>query len=89
MAAKREAFLKTIKSHWVESFLIASGGTVSYGLLLWAFQKAPVSYVVAQREFSIVIAAFLGWKFLGEKMSKPKVAAVVLICAGVFALKLV
>ncbi len=89
IAAKREALLRTIKSHWVESFLISSGGTVSYGLILWAFQKAPVSYVIAQREFSIVIAAFLGWKFLGEKFSKPKIAAVFLICVGVFALKLV
>ena len=89
MAARKGALTETLTKHWWPSFYISSGGTLSYGLILWAFQKAPVSYVIAQREFSIVIAAFLGWKFLGEKFSGYKVASVVLICLGVFALKLV
>jgi len=87
--ARPGALSVTLKKHWWPSFYISSGGTVSYGLILWAFQNAPVSYVIAQREFSIVIAAFLGWKFLGEKFSRSKVMAVLLICLGVFALKLV
>jgi drug/metabolite transporter (DMT)-like permease len=44
---------------------------------------APVSYSGAIRETSVVIGAFLGWQFLGEKMGGMRVVGAIIIFAGI------
>lgn len=63
-------------------FAAALGG-VAYLLALYAYTIAPVSYSGAIREVSVVIGAFLGWQFLGEKMGGMRVAGAVVIFAGI------
>jgi len=58
-------------------------GVVAYLLALFAYTIAPVSYSGAIREMSVVIGAFLGWKFLGEKMGRMRVAGAIVIFAGI------
>ncbi len=58
--------------------------TVSaYSLALWAFSISLVSYSGAIREVSVVMAAFAGWQFLGEKMGGLRVIGAVVIFAGI------
>ena len=62
----------------------------AYALVLAAVRHAPVGYVTALRESSVVIAAFAGWRFLHEPPGKQRlisssvvlVGLVLLIAAG-------
>lgn len=63
-------------------------GVVAYLLALFAYSIAPVSYSGAIREVSVVIGAFLGWQFLGEKMGGIRVAGAMIIFAGILVIAL-
>ncbi|HEX6268609.1 MAG TPA: DMT family transporter [Anaerolineales bacterium] len=58
-------------------------GVVAYLLALFAYRIAPVSYSGAIREVSVVIGAFLGWRFLGENMGGIRVFGALVIFAGI------
>jgi drug/metabolite transporter (DMT)-like permease len=59
---------------------------VSYVLVLYALQVAPLSHVAPAREVSMLFAALLGGHLLGEKDRGARIAGAVLIAAGVMAL---
>ena len=59
---------------------------VSYVLVLYAMQVAPLSHVAPAREVSMLFAAMLGGHLLGEKDRGPRIAGAALIAAGVMAL---
>lgn len=59
---------------------------VSYVLVLYALQVAPMSHVAPAREVSMLFAALLGGHLLGEKDRGPRIAGAALIAAGVMAL---
>lgn len=63
--------------------LAAVLGIVAYLLALFAYTLAPVGYSGAIREMSVVIGAFFGWQFLGEKMGGMRVLGSVIIFAGI------
>jgi len=58
-------------------------GVVAYLFALFAYTFAPVSYSGAIREVSVVIGAFLGWQFLGEKMGGIRLVGAAVIFAGI------
>jgi drug/metabolite transporter (DMT)-like permease len=55
----------------------------SYLLALFAYSIAPLSYAGAVREVSIVLGAFAGWRFLGEKMGGWRMAGAFVIFIGI------
>jgi drug/metabolite transporter (DMT)-like permease len=66
------------------------GGTFSYlayVITVWAFTKAPVPMVSALRESSIIIAIFIGYFYLKDKINFYKVVSILLIFIGVIGLK--
>ena len=60
----------------------------AYLAVLVAMSQAPVSYVVAAREVSVVLAALLGVLVLRERHSRTRVAGAVVIFAGLCAIAL-
>ena len=56
---------------------------VAYIFALLAYSIAPVNYSEAIREVSVVLGAFAGWYFLGEKMGKIRVLGAIAIFAGI------
>ena len=67
------------------------GGSISYivyGIVVWAFTKAPIPLVGALRETSIVFAILIGSLFLKEKLTPLKISSIFLIFIGVLSLKL-
>ncbi|WP_034912599.1 DMT family transporter [Erwinia sp. 9145] len=61
------------------------GGLVSllaYGMVIYAMSGAPMGAVSALRETSVLFAAFIGYFFLGEKLSVRKILACMLIAVG-------
>ncbi|MDA3016172.1 MAG: DMT family transporter [Actinomycetota bacterium] len=61
----------------------------AYGLVLVAVTRAPVGYVAAIRETSVLIAVLLGWKVLGESHGRTRVVGAITVCAGLSSLFLV
>jgi drug/metabolite transporter (DMT)-like permease len=59
---------------------------VTYMLVLRAYAIAPVSYAGAIREVSVVFAALIGWRWLGEGFGLPRVLGACLIFAGILVL---
>jgi drug/metabolite transporter (DMT)-like permease len=58
-------------------------GFVGYGLILHVLQTAPASYVVAVRQLSVMFAAAIAMRFLGEQPSRARLAGAALTVAGV------
>ena len=54
----------------------------AYGLVLVAVRRAPVGYVAALRESSVLIAVFVGAKYLGETGARIRAVAASLIVTG-------
>ena len=63
--------------------LVGLLGVVAYLFALFAYSIAPVNYSEAIREVSVVLGAFAGWYFLGEKMGKVRLLGAVVIFAGI------
>jgi drug/metabolite transporter (DMT)-like permease len=61
---------------------------ITYGLVLVAVQHAPVGYVTALRESSVVLAALAGWKLLGEGDHRRRITAAAVVFSGLLVLVL-
>ena len=71
--------------------IVLGGGFLSalaYGIAIWAMTKAPIAAVAALRETSILFAMILSAVLLGEKISRRRAVAALVIVAGVLALRL-
>jgi multidrug transporter EmrE-like cation transporter len=71
-----------MRTGWRRFALIGSAATVTYGMVQLAFQRAPVGYVTALRESSVVLAAFVGWRVLGEPAGRKRMAASGVVLSG-------
>lgn len=85
---KKRDFVVVFKNHLVLAFLVAAAASGAYLVVVWAFLWAPPHYVLALREISIVIAALLGIRYLGEPVTRSKVAGIALILSGILLIKL-
>ena len=65
---------------------IASG--ITYALVQIAFEHAAVGYVTCLRESSVVIAAFVGARYLGEGQALRRTAAAIVVVVGLLLLVL-
>ncbi len=69
----------------------AGGGIfslVAYGIVVYAMSVSSIALVVALRETSIVIAAFLGWLLLGERGGRWRIVPAACIVGAVGLLRL-
>ena len=55
----------------------------AYGLVVWALALAPMAAVSALRETSVLFAAIIGVKLLGEPLGARRITAAALVAAGV------
>ena len=63
--------------------LVGILGVVAYLFALFAYSIAPVNYSESIREVSVVLGAFAGWYFLGEKMGKIRILGAIVIFVGI------
>jgi drug/metabolite transporter (DMT)-like permease len=68
--------------------LIGIGSMGTYLLILFAFRLGPVSYIVAAREFAVVLGALLGFFVLKERLTARRVMGITAITIGLVLLKL-
>lgn len=84
----RAGFGAVLQAQWRHALVVATLGPVAYVLVLYALKIAPLSHVAPAREVSMLIAAVLGGKLLGERDRGLRIAGATCIAGGVAALAL-
>ena len=69
-------------------WIVGVGSPLTYLIILFAYSRGPVSYIVAVREFSVVFAALLGARFLKEKISALRWTGIALVVIGMIMIKM-
>jgi drug/metabolite transporter (DMT)-like permease len=88
-AARDGAALRTAwRAQWPHALVVATLGPLGYVLVLYALTLAPLSHVAPAREMSMLVAALLGGRLLGEGDAGWRIAGAAFIAAGVAALAL-
>jgi drug/metabolite transporter (DMT)-like permease len=76
------------KTQWKYALFVGAISPVSYVMVLYAMQSAPLSHVAPAREVSMLFAALIGGQLLGEGDRLPRILGAACIAAGVMALAL-
>lgn len=76
------ALLALRPAAWRTAVVTAVMAIVTYTLVLLAVQRAPVGYVAALRESSVVLAAFIGTRYLSETGTRRRTIAASIVLAG-------
>jgi drug/metabolite transporter (DMT)-like permease len=85
---RRRTLAQTLRRSWVPGLAGGLCAVTAYGLVIWAMTRAPMTYVSALRETSVVLAALIGTRMLREPVGALRVSAAVAVALGVAALQL-
>jgi len=88
LRAARGGWGESLRRYKREILIIGFGSMGTYLIILHAFTRGPVGYVVAVRELSVVAGAVLGFVFLREPVTARKIAAMGLVVLGAVLIKL-
>jgi drug/metabolite transporter (DMT)-like permease len=78
--------VSAVRIHWRRFMTMGLAAGVTYALVQIAFQRAPVGYVTCLRESSVIIAAFIGTRYLGEGQARRRIAAAAIVVLGLLLL---
>ena len=59
---------------------------LAYGVVIWTYSKGTIAPIAALRETSVVIAAWLGARHLGEPFGRTRLLAAAIVATGVLLL---
>ena len=83
---RRGAALAFLRTNWTSSM---GGGLLAFGayaLVIWALSRSAMVHVSALRETSVVIAALIGTRLLGEPFGARRVLSAATVAGGVVVL---
>ena len=86
LATRRREMFAALHLQWRPFGFAAIGTLGSYCLTLLAMRLAPVGYVAVLRESSVLIAAFVGWKLLGETDHRRRIGGAAVVLVGLVTL---
>ena len=78
-----DAIANEWRANWLRITLVGLFTLLSYILALKAYTIARVSYAGSVREISVVFAAFVGWRWLGESFGAIRLVGALFIFAGI------
>jgi drug/metabolite transporter (DMT)-like permease len=84
----RAGFAAAWRTQWRHALVVATLGPLAYVLVLYAMTMAPLSHVAPAREVSMLFAALIGGRLLGEGDRGWRLAGAAFIALGVAALAL-
>lgn len=80
------AMRRSVSGSWRHYVLTGLASLVTYWMVLLAVRRAPVGYVTALRESSVVFATFIGWRFLRERSGLRRVLSSLVMVTGLVTL---
>lgn len=86
VTGRGRAMRDAMVASWRRFLALGIASAVTYGLVQLAFRRAPVGYVTALRESSVLIASFAGSRVLGESVGRRRVVASVVVLCGLIVL---
>jgi drug/metabolite transporter (DMT)-like permease len=86
LTGRAVAMGQAMRLNWRRFLVLGVAASFTYGLVQFAFRLAPVGYVTALRESSVVIAAFAGSRVLGEAAGRRRMIASGVVVAGLITL---
>jgi drug/metabolite transporter (DMT)-like permease len=84
----RQDFKAAWRLHWKHALLVAAISPLGYILVLYAATMAPLSHVAPAREVSMLFAALIGGRLLGEADRGLRMLGAACMAGGVAALAL-
>lgn len=88
LAWKGASVLPRQRKAWGVGMIAAAASFGAYAVSVWAMTIAPIAVVAALRETSILFAVMIGWLVFGEKMTRGKALAALVIVGGVMLTRL-
>ena len=82
VVGRGRAMAGALTTQWRRFLGTAVMSMLTYGLVLAAVRRAPVGYVAALRESSVLAAAFIGWRYLDEGSVRRRTIAAAIILGG-------
>jgi drug/metabolite transporter (DMT)-like permease len=76
------------RANWIRITLVGLFTLLAYILALKAYTIARVSYAGSVREISVVFAAFVGWRWLGESFGAIRMIGALFIFTGILVIAL-
>ena len=77
-----------LRRYWKRSIMAGMLAFCAYSLVIWALSLAAMAHVSALRETSVVIAALIGTRLLGEPFGVRRVLSAATVAGGVVLLQL-
>ena len=71
-----------IRDNWRRYLVGGVCSTLAYGMVLVGVRLAPVGYVAALRESSVVLGAAAGWLLLDERLGRSRVISSAVVASG-------
>ncbi len=86
LLGRRRALVEAVRADWRTMLLGGIAQMLTYTFILAAVRLAAVGYVTAIRESSVIIAALVGWRYLGEGDVRRRLVASAIVLAGLVTL---
>ena len=80
------SMVASVPEKWKQYAMTGAASLITYWMVLLAVRRAPVGYVTALRESSVVFATFLGWRVLREQSGLRRILCSALIVVGLVTL---
>jgi len=80
---RRRGLGRAVRPVLVPAVLGGAMAMTAYGAVIWAMARAPLGYVSALRETSVVIGVLIGTRLMGERLGGPRLASAGLVALGV------
>ncbi|MBA4178180.1 MAG: EamA family transporter [Leptothrix sp. (in: Bacteria)] len=77
---------RVLRTQWRAALVVGALGPLAYILVLYAVTMAPLSHVAPARELSMLVAALIGGRLLGEADRGARLLGAACIAGGVMAL---
>jgi len=77
-----------VKARWRRGVLAGVFNLAAYGLAIWALTIGNMAHVSALRETSVIIAAFIGSRILGESFGRVRILSAIIVFIGVVTINL-
>jgi len=87
LALRGHAVIPREMRAWGLAVFAAAASYGAYAVSIWAMTLAPIATVAALRETSILFAVLIGWLVFGERMTRDKAVAAMVIVAGVMVMR--
>lgn len=86
IGVRKRAYWSYLRVNWRWGIGAGIISTTGFTIVLWAFAQGALAPIAALRETSVIFAALIGTVILGEPFGRQRVAAAVLVAAGMIML---